>query len=270
MKKLITITMNNNTSITHLLIFIFSFTLLILSFSIFAESRKAELRVGETLHYDITFGPFLKGKTVIRFYGKTIYDSTELFYMTYDTKFFASIFKSHIDIYATEDFFPVRIETEIKRIGKLSKGLELFYRNKNMAIFSQIIEGKEEVDTILREHPIQDITTLPFYLMGINFDPGDTLQVSLPQGELKLARAKIEEIVIDEDFFNTYSTYLIKSEPKGFKVWLNRGKNRLPIKIHIEQSKIKMLLKKIEIDKSIKVKIKEEKSTDETPGEEIN
>lgn len=270
MKKLITITMNNNTSITHLLIFIFSFTLLILSFSIFAESRKAELRVGETLHYDITFGPFLKGKTVIRFYGKTIYDSTDLFYMTYDTKFFASIFKSHIDIYATEDFFPVRIETEIKRIGKLSKGLELFYRNKNMAIFSQIIEGKEEVDTILREHPIQDITTLPFYLMGINFNPGDTLQVSLPQGELKLARAKIEEIVIDEDFFNTYSTYLIKSEPKGFKVWLNRGKNRLPIKIHIEQSKIKMLLKKVEIDKSIKVKIKEEKSTDETPGEEIN
>ena len=121
MKKLITITMNNNTSITHLLIFIFSFTLLILSFSIFAESRKAELRVGETLHYDITFGPFLKGKTVIRFYGKTIYDSTDLFYMTYDTKFFASIFKSHIDIYATEDFFPVRIETEIKRIGIINK-----------------------------------------------------------------------------------------------------------------------------------------------------
>lgn len=259
------------TNRTNLTIYITKLILLLLlPFSIFAEDRKRELKVGEMLHYDVTYGTFLKGKTVIRFYGKTIYDSTELFHITYDTKFFANIFNSHINIYATEDLFPVRIETEIKRTGKLSKGLELFYRNKNMAIFSQVIEGKEEVDTILREHPIQDITTLPFYLMGINFDLEDTLKVSLPQGELKLTCAKIEEIMIDEDLLNTYSTYLIKSEPKGIKIWLNRGKNKLPIKIHIEQSKIKMLLKKIEIDKSIKVKIKEEKSIELTPREENN
>ena len=255
--------MTNKTNFITILI-----PLLFLPLLLFSQNQSNQIRVGETLYYDVTFGRFLKGKSIIKFHGKTTYDSKELFYITYDTKFVGNIYNLHADIYANDEFFPVCIKTKIRRPGKLSEGLELFYHDRKMAIFSQIIEGKEEVDTIFRKYPIQDITTLPFYLSRINFVLGDSLKISLPQSELKLRCEKIEEIEVDEE--NNYSTFLIKSEPKGFKMWLNRGKNRVPIKVYIEQSKIKMLLRKIEIDKSILEKHLDEKETKEETIEEIN
>ena len=242
--------------------------LLFLPLLLFSQNQPNQIKVGETLYYDVTFGSFLKGKSIIKFHGKTIYDSKELFYITYDTEFVGNIYNLHADIYANDEFFPVCIKTKIRRPGKLSEGLELFYHDRKMAIFSQIIEGKEEVDTIFRKYPIQDITTLPFYLSRINFVLGDSLKISLPQSELKLRCEKIEEIVVDEE--NNYSTFLIKSEPKGFKMWLNRGKKRVPIKVYIEQSRIKMLLRKIKIDKSIFEKHLDDKESKEETIEEIN
>ncbi len=229
--------------------------LFLLSTSLFAQNQKADLKVGETFYYDVTFGSILRGKTVIKYFGKTMYDSTDHIFITYDTRFIGNIYSLHADIYATEDFSPVRIETRIRRPGKLSKGLELFFRDKNMAIFSQVTEGEYEIDTILREHPIQDVTTLPFYLMGVDLEIGSTLDLSLPQGELKLTAVKIEEVVIGEENF---STIRIESEPPGIKIWLNR-KNKIPIKVYIAQSKIKMRLNRIEIDESIAVKNMNEK-----------
>ncbi|MBE9510393.1 MAG: hypothetical protein IMY71_05900 [Bacteroidetes bacterium] len=181
---------------------------------------------------------------------KTI--TTNIYYITYDTKFIGNIYNLHADIYARDDFFPLLIETKIRRTGKVSRGRELFYPDKNMAIFSQIIEGEEEVDTLLRKHPLQDVTTIPFYFMGRNFGIGDFFNISLPQGEFKLTCIATERIETGEGFdFKSYNTYRIESNPEGFKVWLNK-KDKVPIKVYMKEQKIKMLLKKKKIDASIK------------------
>jgi hypothetical protein len=173
-----------------------------------------------------------------------------IFYITYDTKFIGNIYNLHADIYTNEDFFPLLIETQITRTGNKSKGKELFFPDRNMAIFSQIIEGVEEVDTLWGEHSLQDITTLPFFFSGQSNGVGNTLDVSLPQGEYKLTYVDTEIIEYGEGHdYRYYHTYRIESEPKGFTLWLHKNSN-VPVKVHIESQKIKMILSKREIDKS--------------------
>jgi hypothetical protein len=174
----------------------------------------------------------------------------KIFYITYDTKFIGNIYNVHADIYTNADFFPLLIETKISRTGKKSKGKELFFPDRNMAIFSQTIEGVEEIDTLMREHPLQDITTLPFFFSGQSNEVGNMLDVSLAQGEYKLTYVDTEIIEYGEGHdYRYYHTYRIESQPKGFTLWLNK-KNNVPVKVHIESQKIKMMLSKREIDKS--------------------
>jgi|GEM_PF-3903966 len=174
-----------------------------------------------------------------------------VYYITYETHFVGNIYSVNADIYATDNFLPLLIETKINRTGKTSHGKELFFPDRRMAIFSQSIDNKQEVDTIFREHPLQDITTLPFYLMNVDFDKMDTMKISLAQGEIKLYKVGKEEVIIGED---NYSTDLIESVDKELKVWLNR-KDKLPIKVVIEEQKIKMYLKGEKTDKSINSKL---------------
>jgi len=176
---------------------------------------------------------------------------TNVYYITYETHFVGNIYNVNADIYATDNFLPLLIETKINRTGKTSRGKELFFPDRRMAIFSQSIENKQEADTIFRKHPLQDITTLPFYLMNVDFGEIDTVQISLAQGEIKLYKVGKQEVIIGED---NYNTDLIESESKELKVWLNR-KDKLPIKVVIEEQKIKMHLIKKEIDKSIESKL---------------
>jgi len=178
-------------------------------------------------------------------------DTTNIYYITYDTKFLGSIYNSHADIYTKDDFSPLFIETKIMRNGKVSHGSEIFYPAQKMAIFSQVIKDEENIDTIIRKNPLQDITTLPFYFLNIDFGVGDSFNISLPQDELKLTCIKIENIQIGgSPDYNLYRTYYIESEPQGFNVWLDMN-NKIPVKVHIEEQKINMFLKKVEITQSL-------------------
>jgi hypothetical protein len=177
-----------------------------------------------------------------------------ILYITYDTKFIGNIYNLHADIYADEQFFPLLIETQITRTGNQSRGRELFFPDRNMAIFSQTIGEEQEIDTLLRKHPLQDATTLPFYFSCMESRVGDTLYVSLAQGEYSLSYVDTEIIEYGEGYdFRYYHTYRIESEPEGFKLWIDE-KNKIPIQVHIESQKIKMILSKREIDKSSSVR----------------
>lgn len=273
------------------------------------------LKAGQKLTYDVTFGNVLRGRAMIKFYGKvtsftepetlTVMADSELidadlevlsdttliieadsmvkycpvdspanapcdssekgkplpvtivrekvhniFFITYDTEFIGNIYNLHADIYTNADFFPLLIETKITRTGSKSQGEELFFPERNMAIFSQLIGGVREVDTIIREHPLQDVTTLPFYFSGLNNGVGDTLEVSLAQGEFTLSYTDTEIVEYGEGHdYRYYDTYRIESDPEGFKLWLGI-KSKVPIKVHMESQKIKMMLSKREFEKS--------------------
>ncbi len=179
---------------------------------------------------------------------------TNIYYITYETKFIGNIYNLHADIYAMDGFFPLLIETEIKRGGNISSGRELFFPDKKMAIFTQTIENKEEIDTLIRNNPLQDITTIPFYFMGKNIYIGAVFNVSLAQGEYKLTSVALQRLEFGEGFdYRLYETYRVESEPKGFKIWLNK-KNNVPIKVYIDYQKIRMVLRKRSIDASVKQK----------------
>ncbi len=284
--------------------------------TLMAMPLQGHFKAGQKITYDVTFGNILKGRAVIKFFGKVtsfteaetltvLGDSTgisaefdlpsestlvidadsivkyypadsvggiesdssvgahpipitmvketvhNIYYITYDTKFIGNIYSLHADIYTNEDFFPLLIETQITRTGNHSQGKELFFPDRNMAIFSQTIGGAEEIDTLIREHPLQDITTLPFYFSVLDNKVGNALNVSLAQGELILTYVDTEIIEYGEGHdYRYYNTYRIESEPKGFKIWLNT-KNKVPIRVHIENQRIKMIFSKREIDKSI-------------------
>jgi hypothetical protein len=180
--------------------------------------------------------------------NETVHD---IYFITYETRFIGNIYSLHADIYTNEEFFPLLIETKITRSGNKSKGKELFFPDRKMAVFSQTIGETEEVDTLRREHPLQDITTLPIYLSQLNKSVGSTLDVSLAQGELTLTYVDTEIIEYGEGHdYRYYDTYRIESEPKGFRLWL-ATKNKVPVKVHIDNQKIKMMLVNREIDKSM-------------------
>ncbi len=179
----------------------------------------------------------------------------DIFYISYDTHFVGNLYHLHADIFTDSVFTPLLIETQITRTGKKSQGEEQFFPAQNMAIFSQRIEGILETDTIIRQHPLQDVTTLPFYLSNMEHGVGTTLDVSLAQGEYNLSYVDEEIIEYGEGHdYRYYHTYRIESEPEGFKLWLSKN-NKIPVKVYIESQKINMILAKREIDKSIPAEI---------------
>ena len=177
-------------------------------------------------------------------------ETTNIYYITYDTKFIGNIYNLHADIYTRDDFFPLLIETKINRTGKLSVGHELFFPEKKTAIFSQSIEkGEIDVDTIVRSNPIQDITTLPFYFSKLNLQDSDTFHISLPQGEYKLIHTQDKTIEVGEgEDYISYKTSVFESQPSGLKVYVCK-KDKIPIKVNIDTQKIKMLLIKRKMNK---------------------
>ncbi|OQX52602.1 MAG: hypothetical protein B5M53_08120 [Candidatus Cloacimonas sp. 4484_209] len=186
-------------------------------------------------------------------------ETTNIYYITYDTKFIGNIYNLHADIYTRDDFFPLLIETKISRTGKLSVGHELFFPEKKTAIFSQSIEkGEIDVDTIIRSNPIQDITTLPFYFSKLNLQDSDTFHISLPQGEYKLVHTQDKTIEVGEgEDYISYKTSVFESQPSGLKVYVCK-KDKIPIKVNIDTQKIKMLLIKRKINKTSLQSVKNE------------
>lgn len=173
-----------------------------------------------------------------------------ILYITYDTQFIGNIYNLHADIYTDKDFFPLLIETRITRTGNTSQGKELFFPEKRMAIFSQTIGGVHETDTLVRENPLQDVTTLPFYFSGLNNSIGSSFDVSLSQGEYALTYVDSEIIEYGEGHdYRYYNTYRIESQPKDFTLWITMN-NKIPVKVHIESQKLKMILAHREIDKT--------------------
>jgi hypothetical protein len=201
---------------------------------------------------------FIDSLEVIKF------DKVDIYYITYETAFIGNIYNLHADIYTKEDFFPLYIETEIQRTGNVSHGKELFFPEQKMAIFSQIIGEENEVDTLRGENKLQDVTTIPFYFMNKNITLGSSFDVSLPQGEFELNAVGTENIEIGEDFEHQvyYNTYKISSEPKGYTLWLTKVE-KLPIKVHMDEQKIRMVLKERDIDPSVTAKIFDEKKIKE-------
>jgi hypothetical protein len=179
---------------------------------------------------------------------------TDIYYITYDTEFIGNIYDLHAEIYMREDFYPILIETKIIRTGKTSYGKELFFPNKKKAIFMQTIGGVTESDTLIRNNPLQDITTIPFYLMRKKFSLGTTYNVSLPQGEFEINYSEGNRLEVGEGAeYRSYETYKVESNPEGFTVWLDR-KTKVPVKVNMEKQKIKMILTKRLINNNIKIK----------------
>jgi hypothetical protein len=211
-----------------------------------APSNAFPVEKGTKIVYDVSFGALLKGKSTMLYHGMVQLGASRVHSITYTTRFTGGIYSSTAKVYVGEDLFPIRIETEITRSGRKSKGLQEFFPERKMAIFTQVIDNNTKMDTLLREFPLQDITTLPFYLMSRSLKPSDTLEISLPQGEYRFV-SEGEEIVELRESDNVRAT-VIESVPPDIKIWMDSN-NRIPIKIHLRNSKILMIWEKTEKNK---------------------
>lgn len=223
----------------------FGFVLLAIAYvgGLSAQNRVFPLEKGTKIIYDVSFGALLKGKSTMLYHGMEQLGASQVHSITYTIRFTGGIYSSSAKVYVGEDLFPIRIETEITRSGRKSKGLQEFFPERKMAIFAQVIGDKKEVDTLTGIFPLQDITTLPFYLMTVSINPADTLRMSLPQGEYMFVSKGKEMIELREN--ESYRTTAIESVPPDIKVWLNT-ESRIPLKIHLKKSKILMFWKKTE------------------------
>jgi len=211
-------------------------------------SAEHPFEVGEVLNYDVTYLLGMRGKAHITVVEKTLWEENEVYHITFDIWVGGDYFSNKIDIYASiTDMLPLRITTDTKRGGKVLKGLQIYRPQERSATFSQTSGQKTKVETFTRKGPIQDITTVVYYLRGLDWLEGQKYPISLKQGEYLVRSDGFEQIKVPFGS-QKQKALLVKSDPPALKVWFSIDEKRYPLRIEIGEAlgKFKMNLRNVE------------------------
>jgi len=184
--------------------------------------------VGEKISYAVSWNGFNIGQTDLFFLGKV---------KVHGKEYYKIISESHTTqydgfdiIYAEKDtLLPYKVFRKLKFMKKEEEILET-YDQKNFTItINKISDGVPSVEKILKEGPIQNSVILYYIARDKSFNVGQKIDILLPTKQYSL-RASAEKIEMGEDNLNR-KTLFFQSSPRGIRLWIDRDKEHLPIKM---------------------------------------
>ncbi len=192
----------------------------------------------EKLVYELSSG-MIKGKSISIFEGvaRDTLGADSLYTINYETHI--SMYSSKTKVYARiPDFVPVYAFSDYKKMGDIYHGEQYYYPDKNEAKFFAQKEGGKKDSTIVKgKYPIQDITTLPYFVRISDVDIGRMWKVSLIQGDYvlkcvgKVPNKKYRNVVKSD------SLWYIRSEDNKIKIYLSCDEDKYPVYIKVKNSR---------------------------------
>ena len=188
-------------------------------------------KAGEVLDYEVRYLKYMRGTARMVVVAATTYQGVPAFHMTQDIRV-GSFFSNHIEILCRNgDLSPLLITTRIQREGCLALGRQVYDPVRKRATFSQTQGGRTKTKTVEREHPLQDILTVMYYLRSQTLAEGAFFPISLWEGEYTLRIAGKEEMETNLWQASPCSCWVVVSDPPKIRAWLTSDGKRYPVRV---------------------------------------
>ncbi len=199
-----------------------------------APGSSFPFRVGETLDYELTYLGIFHGSTRLVLKGLTTYQGVPAYRIAEEVDA-GSVFKNHIEAWCRQsDLMPLLITTRMMRKGGLALGRQVYHPERRSATFSLTEQKKSSSATFVRQHPVQDVVTLLYYLRARNLAQGASFPVSMREGEFTLSVTGEESLKCKvEGLDDPQECWVIESNPPRIKAWLTTDERHLPIKVEL-------------------------------------
>ena len=219
----------------------------ILLFSVFPLNA---LSIGDSLVFNVKY-TFFSGKTICRVDSISEVNGKTVYCINYDTKISSKIKIKALLFLDTTDLVPVKILTQNNTFGKKSHGKAFFYQDGNLAKFYQWKGESLDSNIFRRKEKVQDVLTLPFFLMSVPFDSLEGKEFGLLQGEfkLKVLGADTLKVKINGKKKNLPVIH-VKSVPDILDAYISNDSLHLPVIVNAKQSfgRMKLSLSKFKLN----------------------
>jgi len=183
---------------------------------------------GEKIVYAVKMGPIKMGTATLYFLGKTRLGNKEVETIIFETTGFN--FLDVEKIYAeTKTFYPLRVERTLNLWGKKMDIVE-DYDTKDNSWRLIKREGEKITQEVFKENSrVQNIIAVVyFYRQMGNLESGKSLDFNFSKVKVKMQITKIVDFLSGDKI---HQAYLLESIPRKYRVWLDTGEKRIPLRI---------------------------------------
>ena len=181
---------------------------------------------GEVISYNIKSLGVSGGKATLTFEGLQDYNGKEVYLIVFTAR--AMNFFDEEKIYADKETFnPVAVTRDLNIWGKKEKITEEYDQEKGMI---KITKNEGAATVIGRPPPIDNIYCFIYrYRKSGNFKIGDSFAMTLPTKDVRIKLVKTTKVKAAGQVFDAY---YMESDPGKYKVWLDAGPKRIPLRIN--------------------------------------
>ncbi len=183
---------------------------------------------GERIVYNVQLFGIKIGQAQLQFMGKTRLDNkeVELIILSTNVKNLKDTEKVYVD---SDTFLPLRVERSIVLWGKKMNIVEEYDVKNNSVTVNKTESGKTSRQIIKSSSPLQNIISLIFlFRKNADFETGQAFKVKLPLTEFKM---KMTKVAVFNALNNKYKACLFESEPAKYRIWIDRGTKRIPLRV---------------------------------------
>ncbi len=192
------------------------------------EEAALPYRKGEKVTFAIKKLGVKMGEATLVFGGKEMLNGSEYYLITFTAE--GINFFDEEKIYAdVETFYPVVVKRDLDIWGKKEKITEEYLTDKGHVRIVKVASGKTTEKIIEKTNQLDNIYCFIYrYRAFGSFNKNEPLAVNLPTKDLLI---ELDREVKFKAAGNIYDAYYLRSKPNKYKLWLDAGENKIPLRI---------------------------------------
>ena len=193
-----------------------------------AAPAAAPYAKGEVIRYGIKKMGIKVGEATLAFEGETVRDGKKYTLIVFLAKGFNFYDEERIFVDG-KSFLPKLVVRDLKIFGKKEKFTEEYDQKAGTVTITKVAKGKTTVRVLEKKGPIDNIYGFIYrYRIHGSLDPEEQIQMHLPTLDATIAGVKNLRFKAGG---KTYQALLLRSVPPNYSIWMDRGPERLPLRI---------------------------------------
>lgn len=183
---------------------------------------------GEVIRYGIKKLGVKLGEATLEYKGETSRDGKPYTLILFTAKGFNFSDEEQIFI-DRETFFPVLVVRDLNIFGKKEQITEEYDQEAGTITITKVAKGKTTVEVLEKQGPIDNIFGFIYrYRLHANLNQEEQFEVRLPTADTTIKGVKNLRF---KAAGKTYQAILLRSVPPKYSIWMDRGPERLPLRI---------------------------------------
>ncbi|OGX07853.1 MAG: hypothetical protein A2Z88_05455 [Omnitrophica WOR_2 bacterium GWA2_47_8] len=126
-------------------------------------------------------------------------------------------------------FYPTAVKRDLNIFGKREKIDEYYDHQKGEIKIVKDVKGQKEVRTLQKQGPIDNLYCFLYRFRQQPLPkPGTAMTIRLPTKDVRIVFEGEENFKVGRE---KVKSYVLESDPSQYKIWLDKGAKRVPLRI---------------------------------------